>query len=124
MIKAPASGASRVRLRTRNEPTALADAPNAMNTIENPTTKASADRSNPPRGAWPCFSSSTPIPESIEMYPGTSGSTHGERKETNPATNAANTETSMRFLCPQRLPANPWKKRRFPFLLRRTHPYI
>jgi hypothetical protein len=37
-------GASSVRLRTRNEPTALAEAPNVMNTIENPVTNASAER--------------------------------------------------------------------------------
>jgi hypothetical protein len=30
------------------------------------------------------------------MYPGTSGRTHGERNETNPATNAVNIETSIR----------------------------
>ena len=37
------SGASRSRFRTRNAPTALADAPKVMNTIENPVTNASAE---------------------------------------------------------------------------------
>jgi len=39
----------------------------------------------------PCddFNSSTPAPEINETYPGTSGSTQGERKEISPAKNAA-----------------------------------
>src|SRR5271165_2896497 len=43
------------------------------------------------RMSWPCgdFNSSTPAPEISETYPGTSGSTHGDRKEINPATKAA-----------------------------------
>src|SRR5580704_2781053 len=93
-MSAPANGASRLRLRTRNDPTALADAPNVMKTMENPKTKAKADVSNPPRGA-PSLSCSTPIPDSIEIYPGTSGSTQGERNDTSPATNAANAETPI-----------------------------
>src|SRR5262249_52839859 len=39
------------------------------------------------------------IPESIEMYPGTSGSTHGDKNETSPARNAAANETSV--ICAQ-----------------------
>src|SRR5437879_8634912 len=35
------------------------------------------------------FSSSTPAPEISETYPGTSGSTQGDRNEMSPATNAA-----------------------------------
>ena len=38
-------------------------------------------------------SCSSEIPEMIEMYPGTSGSTQGERKDTTPAANAAKTDT-------------------------------
>ena len=34
-------------------------------------------------------SSSTPAPEISDTYPGTSGSTHGDRNEISPATNAA-----------------------------------
>ena len=43
------------------------------------------------RISWPCgaFSSSTPTPEIRETYPGTRGSTQGERKEIRPAKNAA-----------------------------------
>ncbi len=35
-----------------------------------------------------------PMPESMEMYPGTSGRTHGERNETSPARNAPPKVTS------------------------------
>src|SRR5215472_9743616 len=35
------------------------------------------------------FNSSTPAPEMSDTYPGTSGNTHGERKETRPAKKAA-----------------------------------
>src|SRR5438876_6596612 len=35
------------------------------------------------------LSSSTPAPEISDTYPGTSGSTQGERNDTNPATKAA-----------------------------------
>src|SRR2546425_713054 len=40
------------------------------------------------RASWD-FSSSTPVPEINDTYPGTSGRTHGERKEISPARNAA-----------------------------------
>src|SRR5580698_3693943 len=36
-----------------------------------------------------------PIPESIEMYPGTSGNTHGDKNEISPARNAPAKETSV-----------------------------
>ena len=48
------------------EPTALAEAPKVMKTMEKPSTNANAELSRPPRGAWPSFSCSTPIPESME----------------------------------------------------------
>src|SRR5579871_3103045 len=52
---------------------------------------------------WPCgdLSSSTPAPEINETYPGTNGSTHGERKEISPAKNAAsgNGRLDMRLYC-------------------------
>src|ERR1700757_2085122 len=40
---------------------------------------------------WACgdLSSSTPAPEISETYPGTRGSTQGDRNDTNPATKAA-----------------------------------
>src|SRR4029077_10735154 len=65
-----------------------------MKTTESPTTNESAERNRPPFGCWPCRSCSTPIPLSIEIYPGTSGSTHGDKNETSPARNAAANETS------------------------------
>src|ERR1700692_283454 len=97
-MTAPANGASRLLFCSRNCPTALADAPNAMNTTEKPTTKEKAEVSRLPRGRSPCRNCSTPIPDNIEMYPGTSGSTHGERNEVNPATNAAKIETCIASL--------------------------
>src|ERR1700733_2164719 len=36
-----------------------------------------------------------PIPESIEIYPGTSGNTHGDKNEISPARNAPAKETSV-----------------------------
>src|SRR5579859_1091561 len=49
-ISAPATGASNARFCRRNVPTALADAPNEMNTTEKPTTNESAEPKSPPRG--------------------------------------------------------------------------
>ena len=39
--------------------------------------------------------SSTDIPDTNEMYPGTRGRTHGDRNEIIPAANAMNRETSF-----------------------------
>src|ERR1700732_651724 len=90
---APAKGARRFLFCRRNCPTALADAPKATNTTEKPITNANEDAIRLPRGFSPRRNCSTPIPESIEMYPGTRGSTHGERNEISPATKAARIET-------------------------------
>jgi hypothetical protein len=79
----------------RKWPTALAEAPKPMNTIENPAMKATADAIRLPRGFSPRCNCSTPMPESIEMYPGTSGSTHGDKNEISPATSAAKIETRI-----------------------------
>src|SRR5260370_11133242 len=92
-MMAPANGARRLLFCRRNCPTALADAPNATNTTEKPITNANEDAIRLPRGFSPRRNCSTPIPESIEMYPGTRGNTHGERNEISPATNAARIET-------------------------------
>src|SRR5580692_8350379 len=92
-IMAPAKGARRFLFCSRNWPTALADAPKAINTTEKPMTNANEDAIRLPRGFSPRRNCSTPIPESIEMYPGTRGNTHGERNEISPATNAARIET-------------------------------
>ncbi len=45
----------------------------------------------------PSFNCSTPTPDSIETYPGTSGKTHGERNEITPARNTPKMETSIRL---------------------------
>src|SRR5580698_1627329 len=61
-----------------------------MKTMLKPMMKA-AELSITLRKSWPSFifSCSTPTPEIKETYPGTSGSTQGDRKEINPATKAA-----------------------------------
>src|SRR5207237_2694895 len=68
----------------------LATAPSTMNTRLNPrmniTEFSITERISLP-SCW--RSSSTPAPEISDTYPGTSGSTHGDRNEINPATNAA-----------------------------------
>src|SRR5450759_5252116 len=76
-----------------NFPTAVADAPSAMNTIEKPITNASEVRNTCRRELAGAASvpriSSIDTPETNEMYPGMSGSTHGETKDKNPAAKAA-----------------------------------
>src|SRR5438552_6967793 len=71
-------------------PIELATAPNTMNTRLNPrmniTEFSITERISLP-SCW--RSSSTPAPEISDTYPGTSSSTHGDRNEINPATNAA-----------------------------------
>src|SRR5580704_14089862 len=61
-----------------------------MKTMLKPMMKA-AELSITLRKSCPSFifSCSTPTPEIRETYPGTSGSTQGERNEINPATKAA-----------------------------------
>ena len=66
-INAPATGASRLRFCLRKAPTALAEAPKAMNTTEKPATKATAEENSPERGTSPWRSCSIPMPESMEM---------------------------------------------------------
>src|SRR3984957_2104316 len=71
-------------------PISVEIAPSVMNTTLNP-------RMNPTefvmtrRISRPCddFNSSTPAPDISDTYPGTSGSTHGERNEIRPAKKAA-----------------------------------
>ncbi len=64
---APATGARSERFWRRKEPTALADAPKAIKTTENPATKARDEAKRPELGVSPLRSSSMPMPESIEM---------------------------------------------------------
>jgi hypothetical protein len=88
-------GARTPRFCRRNDPTALADAPKEIKTAENPATNASEDPKSPERGNSPLRNCSMPIPDNIEMYPGTSGKTQGDKKETRPARNAPASETSL-----------------------------
>src|ERR1700681_894397 len=94
-INAPAIGAKTPRFCRRNDPTALADAPKEIKTAENPATKASEDPKSPERGNSPLRNCSMPIPDNMEMYPGTSGKTQGDKNETSPARNASASETSL-----------------------------
>src|SRR5713226_8413303 len=88
-------GARRPRFWRRKCPTALAEAPKEMNTTEKPATKAREEANRPELGTSPLRSCSMPMPESMEMYPGTSGKTQGERNETSPARKAAARGTSF-----------------------------
>jgi hypothetical protein len=65
-INAPATGARSARFSRRNCPTALADAPNQINTKEKPATKAKDVANNQTRGRCPWRNCSMPMPESIE----------------------------------------------------------
>ncbi len=80
-------------------PTLVAAAPSAMNTTLNPRMKA-MELIITRRKSWDCadFNSSTPTPEIMETYPGTSGSTQGDTNETRPPRNASMTRVeSGRF---------------------------
>src|SRR5713226_2745754 len=87
MTMIPATTLKMVRLASKKFPTAVADAPSAIKTTENPAANASELRKMRPMSSvpGPDFISSTEAPESIDMYPGTSGRTQGERNETTPA---------------------------------------
>src|SRR5215469_3251742 len=74
-----------------NRPIEVAAAPSATNTRVNPRIKVREFTITALiRLAFSAWSSSTEAPEINEIYPGTSGSTHGERNEASPATKAAN----------------------------------
>ena len=90
-----------------NLPSKVAEAPNNMNTSENPTIKLRAPAKI--RRIELCvfslrlLNSSKDKPEIKEMYPGTKGRTQGERKDKIPAKNAAQDDTSCNmnmFLIP------------------------
>src|SRR5215472_4624511 len=90
MITAPAIQVSCFLYSRANCPREVAAAPSITNTTVKPRMNMSECKStvfnNLRSFDW---SSSTLAPEMRETYPGTSGSTHGERNETIPATNAA-----------------------------------
>lgn len=89
MMTTPATCASTELWRVRSWPTSVETAPRVMNTTLKPRIKAAEFRSSfrSTRASWD-FSSSIPVPEINDTYPGTSGNTQGERKEISPATKA------------------------------------
>ncbi len=101
MIINPAIFVRKEIFDTKKAPIHVADAPRRINTIENPTTKnielniimrLSLLR-NAVLLSFPVISSME-TPDIKEIYPGTSGKTHGDRNEINPAANAMYMETS------------------------------
>src|SRR5208282_1397950 len=90
MMTTPAMRASSDLYCASTWPTSVEIAPNVMKTMLKPTMKA-AELSITLRKSCPScsFSCSTPTPEIRETYPGTSGSTQGDRNEISPATKAA-----------------------------------
>src|ERR1700687_4707407 len=85
-----AMGASSDLYCARTWPTSVEIAPSVMKTMLKPMMKA-AELSITLRKSSPSFSfsCSTPTPEIRETYPGTSGSTQGDKNEISPATKAA-----------------------------------
>src|SRR5208283_4639278 len=90
MMTAPAMRASSDLYCARTWPTSVEIAPSVMKTMLNPMMKA-AELSITLRKSCPScsFNCSTPTPEIRETYPGTSGSTQGDKNEISPATKAA-----------------------------------
>src|ERR1700681_467696 len=86
----PAIRASSDLYCARTWPTSVEIAPKVMKTMLKPMMNA-AELSITLRKSSPSFifSCSTPTPEIRETYPGTSGSTQGDKKEISPATKAA-----------------------------------
>src|SRR5579875_469240 len=95
MMNAPAIVTSNSRFLERNAPTALAVAPIATKTAENPITKEKAEVSSLLLDPSPSLSCSMPMPESIVTYPGTSGKTHGDKNDSKPAKNTQNARTAI-----------------------------
>src|SRR5271166_3722817 len=91
MMTAPAMRASSDLYCARTWPTSVEIAPKVIKTMLKPMMNA-AELSITLRKSSPSFSfsCSTPTPEIRETYPGTSGSTQGDRNEISPATKTAN----------------------------------
>jgi hypothetical protein len=73
------------------EPISLAAEPSEIKINDNPALNASELSMTQLRVVElesPCFIWSTLIPEINEIYPGTSGNTHGDRNDAKPATKA------------------------------------
>src|SRR6266481_5834647 len=90
MMTTPAMRASSDLYWARTWPTSVEIAPSVMKTMLKPMMNA-AELNITLRKSSPSFifSCSTPTPEIRETYPGTSGSTQGDKNEISPATNAA-----------------------------------
>src|SRR5258708_34381720 len=90
MMTTPAMRASSDLYWARTWPTSVEIAPSVMKTMLKPMMNA-AELSITLRKSSPSFSlsCSTPTPEIRETYPGTRGSTQGDRNDISPATNAA-----------------------------------
>src|ERR1035437_2144105 len=90
MMTTPAMRASSDLYCARTWPTSVEIAPSVMKTMLKPMMNA-AELSITLRKSSPSFSfsCSTPTPEIRETYPGTSGSTQGDKNEISPATKAA-----------------------------------
>src|SRR5271170_7923659 len=86
MITAPAILARSDLYCARTCPTSVEIAPSVMKTIIKAAELSITLRKSCPSCSFSC---STPAPEIRETYPGTSGSTQGDRNEINPATKAA-----------------------------------
>src|SRR5208283_401731 len=90
MMTTPAIRAISDLYCARTWPTSVEIAPSVMKTMLKPMMNA-AELSITLRKSCPScsFNCSTPTPEIRETYPGTSGSTQGDRNEISPATKAA-----------------------------------
>jgi hypothetical protein len=88
---AAATRSSTARLSASAEPIAVAASPERMKIVEKLAMNSTLGPST--RRALTRFSSAGVTPTTVERYPGTSGSTHGERNETSPAATAASTPT-------------------------------
>src|SRR5208282_5512647 len=90
MMTTPAMRASSDLYCARIWPTSVEIAPKVMKTMLKPMMNAAKLSITLRKSCPSCsFSCSTPTPEIRETYPGTSGSTQGDRNEINPATKAA-----------------------------------
>ncbi len=92
-------------------PTSVEIAPKVMKTTLKPKMKA-AELSisfGSTRASWD-FSSSTPVPEINDKYPGTSGRTQGDRKEISPAKKAAMGRGKLEIVFFQSLVAHSCKR--------------
>jgi hypothetical protein len=107
MIIKPATFVRMDIFEEKKVPIQVAEAPKRIKTMENPPIKKRAFNktirlSLPMRPASPVLvlTSSTDTPDMKEIYPGTSGSTQGDRNEIRPAANAINIETSSMLYVP------------------------